>query len=69
MTLMPWHRHGLAATSSETAGEAASKTGNEVAARLKRGCRRGVIQDCSVKDWRSYVALSKTEAPPSAQTD
>lgn len=63
------HRHDLAATLSETAGEAASKTGDEVTARLKRACRRGVIQERSVKDWRSYVALSKTEAPPSAQTD
>src|SRR5699024_11777239 len=69
VTLMSWCRHDLAATLSKTAGEAASKTGNEVAARLKRACRRGVIQDCSVKDWRSYVALSKTKAPPSAQTD
>ena len=69
MTLMPWHRHGLVATLSETAGEAASQTGDEVAARLKRACRCAIIQDCSLKNWRSYVALSKTEAPPSAQTD
>ena len=53
VTLMPGRHHDLAATLSETAGEAASKTGDEVAACLKRACRRGVIQDCSVKDWRS----------------